>query len=107
MEMQGPAEKAARKRLAPSRDHAIWRFWYTDGTIRLADTARQEVKPKGIKDRTWIKMSEQCVRTHCVSNMERHYQHTSPFPPEFRTTHNFFTKGVFVVPLHPTFSCTM
>jgi hypothetical protein len=35
--------------------------------------------------------------------MERHYQHTSPFPPEFRTTHNFFTKEVFVVPLHPAF----
>jgi hypothetical protein len=33
--------------------------------------------------------------------MERHYQHTSPFPPEFRTTHNFFTKEVFVMPLHP------
>ena len=35
--------------------------------------------------------------------MERHYQHTSPFPPEFRTTHNFFTKEVFVMPLHPVF----
>ena len=38
-----------------------------------------------------------------ISNMERHYQHTSPFPPEFRTTHNFFTKEVFVMPLHPAF----
>jgi len=36
--------------------------------------------------------------------MERHYQHTSPFPPEFRTTHNFYTKEVFVMPLHPAFS---
>ena len=36
-----------------------------------------------------------CGRTN-NSIMERHHQHTSPFPPEFRTTHNFFTKEVFV-----------
>jgi hypothetical protein len=35
-----------------------------------------------------------------ISAKERHHQHTSPFPPEFRTTHNFFTKEVFVMPLH-------
>jgi hypothetical protein len=36
--------------------------------------------------------------------MERHYQHTSPFPPEFRTTHNFYRIEVFAMPLHPTIS---
>jgi len=43
------------------------------------------------------------VRKLYISNMERHHQHTSPFPPEFRTTHNFFTKEVFVMPLHLAF----
>ena len=38
-----------------------------------------------------------------ISIMERHHQHTSPFPPEFRTTHNFYTKEVFVMPLHPNY----
>ena len=35
---------------------------------------------------------KQAWRGLLVTTMEGHHQHTSPFPPEFRTTHNFFTK---------------
>ena len=48
--------------------------------------------PKRIKTHTLYSLLTGTEGVLSISTMERHHQHTSPFPPEFRTTHNFFTK---------------
>jgi hypothetical protein len=61
------------------------------------------VKPKRIRDCRRYTRSGRARGNSAITTMEGHHQHTSPFPPEFRTTHNFFTKEVFVFPSTHTF----